>query len=444
MNRNELLNSWARYIGNAAKTGALTGQPCPVSRIETIAGPRAGALEIFAGLESGRLLRALSRSDCAALRQFVPWRFAGDPQAFMAGRYLRIEAGWPVELADSLIRLSDISSNPTGSGRWVAGVNECGQTILPGLTDASPHWLVSGSTGSGKSVALRSAVLQLSQDTENQIVLVDGKMGESLRAVERLPGVVGPCAVDGQSARSALGWAATEMRRRYADGSRDGRVIVVFDEFQELVADAVIADLLRKICAQGRAAGVHALVATQHPTVSAFGDSSIRRNLTGKLALHVLDADASRVAVGGSNPRADHLLGAGDSYTISPGACHRVQLAFVDEREITQASQPGHDWRFTRWPDYEAESVGQDIPAGQFQFTGDELGVAVVSAAESEGRTLFVRRMQDAGLGTPGYGRQRRLRELGQGAVDRMDGDGYAVFNRSAMQPGYNQVLEIW
>ena len=38
-------------------------------------------------------------------------------------------------------------------------------------------------------------MLQLSQDPDNAIVLVDGKMDESLRAVERLPGIVGPCAV---------------------------------------------------------------------------------------------------------------------------------------------------------------------------------------------------------------------------------------------------------
>jgi len=387
-------------------------------------------------LESGRLLRALSKSDCAALRQFVPWRFAGDPQVFMSGRYVRVEAGWPAELANSLIRLGDISGNPNGGGRWVAGVNECGATVIPGLSDKTPHFLVSGATGSGKSVALRSAVLQLSHDPDNAIVLVDGKRGESLKAVERLPGVLGPCAVDGPQVRAALGWAAGEMRRRYADGS-EGRVIVVVDEFQELVQDSVIVDLLRKLAAQGRAARVHTLLATQHPTVSAFGDSSIRRNLVGKIALHVLDADASRVAVGGSNPRADFLLGAGDSYTIAPGNCHRVQLAFVDEREITAGENGGPSWRFNRWADYDPDDVGQDIPSGQFQFTGDELGVAVVSAAEGEGRTLFCNRMADAQLGKPGYPRQKRLRELGQGAFDWMTSNGYAVCRRAAIEDGY-------
>jgi hypothetical protein len=443
MNRTALLTSWARHLADAARSGALTGKPCPVSRVATMAGPRAGALEIFAGLESGRLLRALSKADCATLRQFVPWHFAGDPQAFMSGRYVRVEAGWPLELAESVIRLGDLCDKPQGGGRWVAGKSETGATVVPGLTDRTPHFLVSGATGSGKSVALRSAVLQLSADPDNSIVLVDGKMGEGLRAAERLPGIVGPCATEGLEVRAALGWAAAEMRRRYEAGYSDGRVIVIIDEFQELVADDVIVDLLRKLVAQGRAARVHALLATQHPTVDAFGDSSIRRNLVGKVALHVLDADASRVAVGASTPRADHLLGAGDSYTIGPGACHRVQLVYVDSRDIT-AGENGTDWRYRRWPDYDADGVGQELPTGPFHFTGDELGVAIVSAAESEGRTLFTRRMEDAGFGRPGYNRQKRLRELGQGAIDWMEAHKYAVCKQEAIKEGYEATAGIW
>jgi hypothetical protein len=105
MNRNRLLTSWAQHLAQAARSGALTGKPCPISRIETISGPRAGALEIFAGLESGRLLRVLSKNDAATLRQFIPWHFTGEPQAYMSGRYVRVEAGWPSHLAEQVIRL---------------------------------------------------------------------------------------------------------------------------------------------------------------------------------------------------------------------------------------------------------------------------------------------------------------------------------------------------
>lgn len=425
MNRDTLLANWARYLADAAHSGALTGRPCPISRVETIAGPRAGAIEMFVGLESGRLLRALSRSDCAAMRQFIPWRFAGEPQVFMAGRYVRCEAGWPSELAERVIRLGDLGQHPHNGGRWIAGRSEAGATIIPGLSDRTPHYLVSGATGSGKSVALRSAVLQLSADPDNALVLVDGKMGESLRAVERLPGVVGPCAVDGAQVRSALGWAAAEMRRRYQAGNFEGRVIVVVDEFQELVSDEVVVALLRKLTAQGRAAHVHCLLATQHPTVAAFGDSSTRRNLPGKVALMVADPDASRVAVGGATPRADHLLGAGDSYTVAPGACHRVQMCYVDEREIEAAGYG--NFRFPRWPEYEPETIGQDLPMAGWSYSGDELAVSIVSAAEGEGRPTMVKRLEVHGLGRPGSGRAARLLGLGRETYGWLEGNGYAL-----------------
>ena len=425
--REELLRGWARYLADAARSGALTGKPCPVARVETISGPRAGALEIFAGLSSGHLLRALSKNDAAALRQFVPWAFAGDPQCFMSGRFVRAEAAWPDELSERMIRLGDLGKHPLGGGRWVAGKSESGATILPGLNDQTPHFLVSGATGSGKSVALRAAVLQLSADPANDLVLIDGKMGESLRAVERLPGVVGPVATDGPSARAALGFAAAEMRQRYEAGYHDGRVIVVFDEFQEMAGDAVVSDLLRKLAAQGRAAGVHLLAATQHPVVKMFGDPSTRRNLTGKVALRVSDPDASRVAVGGASPRADHLLGAGDLYLVGPGACHRVQGCFVDEREITAGEQGGPAWRFQRWPDYEPEDVGQELPNVGWRYTGDELAVAVIAAAHNDGRPTMINRLVDAGLPRPGAERAIRLLNLGRDTNDGLNENGYCV-----------------
>jgi len=423
--RTNLLTNWARYIADAARQGALTGRPCPVSRIETIAGPRAGAIEIYAGLESGRLLRALSKNNAATLRQFIPWRFAGEPQAFMLGRFVRCEAGWPSELAEKTVRLNDLGEHPRNGGRWVAGKSETGATVIPGLSDRTPHYLVSGATGSGKSVALRSAVLQLSTDPDNQIVLIDGKMREGLGAVARLPGVVGPVATDGPQVRGALGWACAQMLQRYRSGNRDGRLIVVVDEFQELVADTVVVDLLRKLAAQGRAARVHCLLATQHPTVAAFGDSTIRRNLIGKLALRVSDPDASRVAVGGAMPRADHLLGAGDCYTVGPGTCYRVQGVYIDSREI-DAAQHGH-YRFPRWPEYEPASIGQDLPTAGWQYTGNELAISLVSAFEDDGRPRLIQRLEAHGLKRPGSQRAARLLRLGRDTRTWLQENGYSL-----------------
>lgn len=422
--RARLLQEWAKYLGGAAQQGSLTRNPLTL-RVEGIIGPRAGALEIYAGLDAAKLLSALSRNDAALLRQFVPWSFTGEPVAYMSGRFVRVEAGWPPELAENMIRLDDLGANPKNGGRWVAGKNERGLTVVVGLSDKTPHYLVSGQTGSGKSVALRSAVLQLAKDPHNQIALVDGKMGEGLGNLQHVPGIVGPAATDGPTARAALGWACCQMRERYTSRDHSGRVIVVVDEFQELVDDPTFTDLFRKLAAQGRAAGVHLLAATQHPTVDAFGDATIRRNLVGKVALKVADPDASRVAVGGRLPRADHLLGAGDAYAIGPGACHRVQMAFVDERDIVN----GGEWAFDEWPELEAENIGQDLPGQQvsWSYTGTELAVSIVSAINGEGRPKLVKRLQAADLGKPGAERAIRLLALGRECKDALHILGYRM-----------------
>jgi hypothetical protein len=425
--RARLLEDWARYVQGAAGQGALTRGKAVALQMTGIVGPRAGALEVYAGMDAPLLLKTLGQNDAALLRQFVPWKFAGEPSAFMSGRCVRLEAGWPAELAETEIRLSDLSKKPEKGGRWIAGKTESGATVVMGLSDKTPHFLVSGASGSGKSVALRGAVYQLAQDAANKIVLVDGKMGEGLGSLAHLPGVVGPVATDGPTARAALAWAATEMRRRYEASGHTGRVVVCVDEFQEFAQDAGFVDLFRKLAAQGRAAGVHLLAGTQHPTVESFGDPTIRRNLSGKLALKVGDPDASRVAVGGNLPRADYLLGAGDAYAVGPGACHRVQVALVDSREIGTVAGSGQ-WELEDWGELDGESVGQELPQqGGWSYSPGELAHSIIASVEEEGRPALVKRLEAGGLGKPGSDRAARLLNLGRETHSALRAEGYVV-----------------
>lgn len=432
--RNAYLERWARYIMQAANQGALTGKPCPITKYQRVCGPRAAAIHLDAGLYAGKLKRALGRDDCAILRQFVPWQFEGNPQIFMSGRWLRIEAGWPDGLAQRMIHLDDvgINSRPDLSNQWVAGIDEWGGTVIPGLWDHSPHFLFAGTTGAGKSVALQSAVLQLCKHPENRFILCDGKSGKKLRLLERLPGVLGPCAMGGPDIRNALGWAAAEMyKRAQADYDGGERITVVFDEFQALAQDRVIMDLMRKLTSEGRERQIHFLAATQHPTVDAFKYKSTRRNLDGKVALRVGDADASRVAVGGPNPRADYLQGSGDAYVISAEGCHRTQLIYVGKEDI-EAQCDGTTWRFTRWPDYEPLDIGQDLPEiVGWSYRGDEVAVSIVAAAHEEGRPAMIKRLQKAELGRPGAERAIRLLELGRDAYGWLRRNDYAVCKTS-------------
>jgi len=440
------LQQTAQALIAAAQAGAL-GRPFQVLRVETVAGPRAGAVRLYGGLATGHLHRILASDDCALARQFVAWPFQGDTQVYMDGRAVRLEAPWPPDLATQAVRLREIAPHPRGSGRWVVGIDEVGRTVIGSLTDSSPHWLVAGTTGSGKTTALAGAAYQLSQDSSTRLILMDGKGGASLTYLSGLPGVVGPVAGDVLEARRALAWAYNELCRRYeALSARQGdgwpALVIIFDEFQELTTDPMVAELLRRVVLKGRAARVHCILATQHPTVGMFGrddGGAVKRNLPGRLALRVLDAEASRVAVGAPIPRADRLTGAGDAYTVT-AQVHRVQVALVEERDLTRL--PRTNPLLEEFPEVEAGDLGEVEP--RWAYTGAELACGLAAAARDWGRPRLVSLLARQGIGRPGAERAIRLLQLGRDQLEALDGLGLDVVERAACcAPEAGQIVDL-
>lgn len=421
-----LLSTWATAVATAAMGGALDGgKLLSVRAVETVRGPRAGALEIDAGIDAGRLVRVLTANDCALHRQFIPWDFCGIPTVYMAGRYVRLEAGWPDALAEHNIPLSSLPRHPVGDGRWVAGKNETGATVTLGLDDAKPHWLFGGFTGSGKTWAIRAAVAQLARN-QNKIILIDGKFGDGLACLQGVPGLVGPLALDLDDARAALSWAVSEMRARYEAGGHTGRLVVVIDEVQEFTQDDAFAELLRRLTAQGRAAGVHVIVGTQNPLQAVFNDPSIKRNLTGRFALRVDSFEASKAVTGSATPRADTLLGAGDAYAITPAAAHRLQAAYVPQGDLEALRNCGP--MFQTWPDYDPTCGGTlpDVVSG-FQVGPVEAAETIIAALHGSGRPTLARNIEGATGSKPGGDRGRRLLDYGKEAAAHLTARGFML-----------------
>jgi hypothetical protein len=385
-------------------------------------------------MATAKVLRLLSADGAAIARQFISWNFPGEPGVFLSGKLIRVEAPWPDSLAQTQIRYRDVHQNPRGGGRWIAGVDERGVTIIMGVSDTVPHILTGGTTGSGKTVAMRNAAAQLSrQATEVSMVCIDGKYGAGLGPLSGLPGMVGPVATDIRQATNALGWINLELQRRYTIIAAQGesaiatlpRIMLLFDEFQEFMDDAGVRELTRRILAQGRAARIHAMLATQHPTVEAFGEhGALKRNLVGRVALRVTDQDASRVVVGDSLPRADRLMGRGDAYAVIPGHVHRVQLLLIDEAELQ--AMPREEPSLREWPETNPEDYGAE-PTVRWAYSGEELAWGLIGAAQTPqwGRDRLGDALEAAGLARPGAERGIRLLDLTQDTLTHLQSADY-------------------
>lgn len=214
-------------------------------------------------------------------------------------------------------------AGPAAPGlRAALGVDRAGAVHVDLVADG-PHALVAGTTGAGKSGLLQTLVLALALTHPPErlaVALVDYKGGASFGPVARLPHVVGQVTdLDGALAERALAGLRAELHRRerllaeagvadvdeLAAEHRAGRtsvlplprLLVVVDEFRAL-ADEVptfVPGLLR-VAAQGRALGMHLVLATQRPAGAVGPD--LRANIALRVALRVADGAESTDVLG--------------------------------------------------------------------------------------------------------------------------------------------------
>ena len=205
----------------------------------------------------------------------------------------------------------------------------------------TPHILVAGTTGSGKSTALRAILCGLTWRTppdDLQVRLVDLK-NEALVPFASLP----HCAGVGFTARSAaeqVSQVADILHKRIAGASTAQRLVLVIDELAQL--DSTSKDRLGEILALGRSKRVNVIAATQHPTKLLVGEKA---NYPLRLVGRVGDAQASALCCGRPGAGAEHLPGKGAFLAVGADI-DRFQVA--DFSEETAAGIVGV--LCNRWP----------------------------------------------------------------------------------------------
>ncbi|UEX90940.1 DNA translocase FtsK [Staphylococcus ratti] len=221
----------------------------------------------------------------------------------------------------------------------------------------TPHALIAGATGSGKSVSINSILLSLlyrNHPEELKLLLIDPKMVE-LAPYNDLPHLVAPVITDVKAATQSLKWAVEEMERRYkrfaqthvrnitafnkkvSYDQRMPKIVIVIDELSDLMmmAPQDVEQSIARIAQKARACGIHMLVATQRPSVNVI-TGLIKANIPTRIAFMVSSSVDSRTILDSGG--AERLLGYGDMLYLGGGMNKpiRVQGTFVSDEEIDE------------------------------------------------------------------------------------------------------------
>ena len=218
----------------------------------------------------------------------------------------------------------------------------------------TPHLLVAGTTGSGKSVfinTLLASILYKFSPTDLRLILIDPKMLE-LSVYNDIAHLLTPVVTEPKKAIIALKWVCKEMERRYSlmneentrsiEGYNEKSIerlpyIVVFiDEMADLMMTAgkEVEHYVQRLAQMARACGIHLVMATQRPSVDII-TGSIKANFPSRISFQVASKYDSRTVLGEIG--AEQLLGNGDMLMSKNGGnIIRYQSAFISDNEVNK------------------------------------------------------------------------------------------------------------
>ena len=310
---------------------------------------------------------------CAGVKISKITNLADDIALNLATAGVRIEAPIPnkaavgIEVpnkASAVVGVRGILESPAFSSAksklTVALGRDIGGNVV--VTDIAkmPHGLIAGATGSGKSVCINSIIISLlykANPDEVKLLMIDPKVVE-LGIYNGIPHLLVPVVTDPRKASGALGWAVSEMEKRYkmfADrGVRDlagynrfvenlgdpevqkmPHIVIIIDELADLMMTAPneVEDSINRIAAKARAAGMHLIIATQRPSVDVV-TGVIKANIPTRIAFAVSSQIDSRTILDSAG--AEKLLGRGDMLFSPVGSTkpNRIQGCFVSDEEV--------------------------------------------------------------------------------------------------------------
>ena len=311
----------------------------------------------------------------------------------------------------------------------------------------TPHLLVAGSTGSGKSVCINGiicSILMRAKPDEVKLVMVDPKKVE-LSGYNGVPHLMRPVVTDPKEASVALSKIVAEMERRYDTFSETKTkniatyndyvekknktlppdeqikkmpfIVVIIDELADLmlVASKDVEASIMRITQMARAAGIHLIIATQRPSTDVI-TGVVKANIPSRISFAVSSSIDSRTILDMTG--AEKLLGKGDMLFLPMGEAdpERIQGAFISDDEIkriidytVEQQKAEYDQSFMNLSGDSEKSASQKEDMAQVEEYDDPLYneiVEFVIETQKASASLLQRRFK------LGYNRAARIIDL--------------------------------
>lgn len=218
------------------------------------------------------------------------------------------------------------------------GIDNFGNTVIWDLDNHStPHVLICGATGSGKSVSIRSTIEFAKLAGVNNIVIFDPKF--EFLDLKNYPGIEVFSEID--DIEFQMAFQVELMNEKVRSGCTD-KTMIIFDEFADAVSmarkgkalreDKSLEENLRVLLQKGRSSGYRILAATQRASVKVItGDAKV--NFPVQICFRVPKEIDSKVVIDESG--AEMLAGRGDGLIKSPEYLNAIRFQAFFKPDLT-------------------------------------------------------------------------------------------------------------
>ena len=190
-----------------------------------------------------------------------------------------------------------------------------------------PHLLVSGTTGSGKTVFLRTLIYQLIQKNID-LMLIDPKGGQAFNRFEDQERTL--LITDVRKADEVISELVDEMERRYQNKTlrKSNPIVLLIDEFSDLLMqNKKLEELIIRLAQKGREANIFLILATQRPD-SKILEGALRSNLPSRIAFKVQKSTESKIIL--DEIGAENLQNKGEMLFNNQKQTRRLQAFYMD------------------------------------------------------------------------------------------------------------------